>query len=74
MVLIIPKVYLIVPLKPKDNQDKSFKPFIYQIALDEGLSPSSMISDEPIEFEYTDPLGRKQIWKPQNCGGESSKR
>lgn len=57
----------------KRQPGSSFKPFIYQIALDSGYSPSSQISDEPVEFEYTAPNGTKQIWKPQNYRGESSR-
>lgn len=57
----------------KRQPGSSFKPFIYQIALDSGLSPSTQVSDEPIEFAYTDASGNKKIWKPQNYHGESSR-
>lgn len=42
----------------------SFKSFIYQIALDEGLSPASELED--VAREYND--GSNKVWKPKNAG------
>ncbi|WP_407643643.1 transglycosylase domain-containing protein [Campylobacter portucalensis] len=42
----------------------SFKPFIYQIALDSGLSPMSEVADIPREFDD----GSDKIWSPKNYG------
>lgn len=42
----------------------SFKPFIYQIALNEGLSPASELED--VAREYDD--GSKKKWTPKNAG------
>lgn len=39
----------------------SFKPFVYTMALDQGMSPSDTILDSPISF----PSGQGQ-WSPQN--------
>lgn len=57
----------------KRQPGSSFKPFIYQLALDRGNNPADSISDAPVEFEYIDPSGKKQLWKPQNYRGESSR-
>ncbi|MGP1484713.1 MAG: transglycosylase domain-containing protein [Campylobacter sp.] len=43
----------------------SFKPFIYQIALDLGYSPMSKAADIARVFE----TGSKEPWKPKNYGG-----
>lgn len=42
----------------------SFKPFIYQIALDEGYSPMSKIDDSPRSFDD----GKNGQWTPKNYG------
>jgi penicillin-binding protein 1A len=39
----------------------AFKPFIYSAALDNGLTPASVVYDEPIEYQDND-----TIWAPQN--------
>lgn len=57
----------------KRQPGSSFKPFIYQIALDRGHNPADLISDAAIEFEYIDSNGKRQLWKPQNYHGESSR-
>lgn len=43
----------------------SFKPFIYQAALDLGYSPMSKAADIARVFE----TGSKEAWKPKNYGG-----
>lgn len=42
----------------------SFKPFIYQIALDMGYSPMSEVDDSPKSFDD----GKNGEWKPKNYG------
>jgi penicillin-binding protein 1A len=39
----------------------AFKPFVYTMALDQGLSPNDTISDTPISFP-----GSQGLWAPQN--------
>ncbi len=46
----------------------SFKPFIYQIALNSGYSPASKIADISRVYEEDD----KDAWKPKNYGGKLS--
>lgn len=43
----------------------AFKPFVYAAALQAGLSPASMVDDEPVEVA----IGRT-IWQPANYGDE----
>jgi penicillin-binding protein 1A len=43
----------------------SFKPFIYAAALDEGYTPSTIVSDDPISI---DPGGGQPMWSPVNDG------
>jgi len=38
-----------------------FKPLIFAAALDEGLTPASVIVDEPISFQLSN-----SVWRPQN--------
>lgn len=45
----------------------AFKPIIYASALDKGYTPSSIIVDAPIVFEWGD-----QKWKPKNYEGRFS--
>ena len=47
----------------------SFKPFVYATALDNGYTPASVISDEPITI---DPGGGQEAWTPQNYDGKST--
>ncbi len=44
----------------------SFKPFVYTTALDNGYTPSSLISDEDIEIDQGGTLG---VWRPENYDG-----
>jgi penicillin-binding protein 1A len=47
----------------------SFKPFVYATALDNGYTPSSLVSDEDIEIDQGGTLG---IWRPENYDGGNS--
>lgn len=50
----------------------SFKPFLYQIAIDMGYSPMSEVADISRVFEEPKKGGKKdekEIWKPKNFGG-----
>ncbi len=44
----------------------TFKPIVYSLALEQGMSPDSTILDEPISF--TDTLGR--VYEPSNYDGK----
>jgi len=46
----------------------SFKPFIYSSSLEHGLSPATMINDEPISFDAGQTGG--QSWEPKNYDGK----
>ena len=41
----------------------AFKPIIYATALNEGMTPSTLILDAPVVYEQEDPL---KTWKPEN--------
>jgi penicillin-binding protein 1A len=43
----------------------SFKPFIYSAALERGLSPASIVIDEPRAFRD----GANRVWRPKNYDG-----
>ncbi len=43
----------------------SFKPFIYSAALEKGLTPASMIEDEPI-YLSAEETGSGKSWEPKN--------
>ncbi|MFD1623861.1 penicillin-binding protein 1A [Azospirillum griseum] len=45
----------------------SFKPFVYLTALNQGLTPSTLVMDAP--FEYN-PGGGQPIWRPENYSGQ----
>jgi penicillin-binding protein 1A len=47
----------------------SFKPFVYSAALEKGLSPSTVINDEP--FVY-DPGQGGEVWEPKNYDGKNA--
>ncbi len=44
----------------------SFKPIVYSAAMDEGMTPATVVMDSP--FIYEDPITHK-VWKPENYGG-----
>lgn len=53
-------------MQAKRNAGSAFKPIIYAAALDKGLTPATIIEDEPVEY----PDGAGGIWKPQNYDRE----
>ncbi len=46
----------------------SFKPFVYSAALEKGLSPATMVNDEPLFFDGGVTGG--QPWEPKNYDGK----
>ena len=46
----------------------SFKPFIYSAALEQGLTPATIVNDEPLFFDATVTGG--QPWEPKNYDGK----
>ena len=44
----------------------SFKPFIYSAALEQGMTPATLINDAPVVFD--DP-GLEDTWRPENYSG-----
>ncbi len=46
----------------------SFKPFIYAASLEKGLTPGTVISDQP--FELTAEQTGSKAWSPKNYGGQ----
>ena len=46
----------------------SFKPFIYAASLERGLTPGTLISDQP--FELTAEQTGSKPWSPKNYGGQ----
>lgn len=47
----------------------SFKPFIYSAALEQGMTPATVINDAPVVFD--DP-GLEDTWRPENYSGHFS--
>jgi len=47
----------------------SFKPFIYAAALERGLAPTTMISDQPFELTAAQ-TGSGEAWQPRNYGND----
>ena len=45
----------------------NFKPFIYTVALENGMSPATIINDAPIVF---DDASLESVWRPENDGGK----
>jgi penicillin-binding protein 1A len=43
----------------------AFKPLVYASALEQGLTPATVIDDAPIQFEIGE-SGRREIWAPEN--------
>lgn len=46
----------------------SFKPFIYSAGLEQGLTPATIVNDEPLFFDATFTGG--QPWEPKNYDGK----
>lgn len=54
----------------KRQPGSAFKPFVYQVALDNGMSPSSLIPDIPRTYTYTIAKGKEETWNPKNYSNE----
>ena len=48
----------------------AFKPFIYQVALDSGMSPASLVPDIARTYTYAGEGGEEKTWKPKNYKNE----
>ncbi|MGQ0712487.1 MAG: transglycosylase domain-containing protein [Gemmatimonadaceae bacterium] len=57
-------------LAARRQPGSAFKPFVYAAALAAGLSPATMVDDDPVEIAQSD--GR--IWTPANHGDEYNGR
>lgn len=49
----------------------SFKPFVYSAALEKGLTPASIIEDEPFAMTAEE-VGGNKAWEPKNYDGQFS--
>lgn len=54
----------------KRQPGSAFKPFIYQVALDGGMSPASLIPDIARTYTYSGDDGEEKTWKPKNYKNE----
>ncbi len=54
----------------KRQPGSAFKPFIYQVALDSGMSPSSMVPDIARTYTYSGDNGEEKTWQPKNYKNE----
>lgn len=54
----------------KRQPGSAFKPFLYQVALDSGMSPSSMVPDIARTYTYAGDDGEEKTWKPKNYKNE----
>jgi penicillin-binding protein 1A len=54
----------------KRQPGSAFKPFIYQVALDSGMSPASLIPDIARTYTYAGADGSEKEWKPKNYKDE----
>ncbi len=54
----------------KRQPGSAFKPFIYQVALDSGMSPASLIPDIARTYTYAGADGTEKEWKPKNYKDE----
>lgn len=54
----------------KRQPGSAFKPFIYQVALDNGMSPASMVPDIARTYTYAGEDGEEKTWKPKNYKNE----
>lgn len=50
----------------KRQPGSAFKPFIYQVALDSGMSPSSLVPDIARTYTYAGNDGEEKTWQPKN--------
>lgn len=54
----------------KRQPGSAFKPFIYQVALDGGMTPASMVPDIARTYTYAGDDGEEKTWKPKNYKNE----
>ncbi|MDD5159297.1 MAG: PBP1A family penicillin-binding protein [Sulfuricurvum sp.] len=54
----------------KRQPGSAFKPFIYQVALDSGMTPASMVPDIARTYTYAGDDGEEKTWKPKNFKNE----
>lgn len=54
----------------KRQPGSAFKPFLYQVALDSGMSPSSMVPDIARTYTYAGDNGEEKTWTPKNYKNE----
>jgi penicillin-binding protein 1A len=54
----------------KRQPGSAFKPFIYQVALDSGMTPASLIPDIARTYAYKGADGSEKEWKPKNYKDE----
>ncbi|MBV5322082.1 MAG: PBP1A family penicillin-binding protein, partial [Sulfuricurvum sp.] len=54
----------------KRQPGSAFKPFIYQVALDSGMSPSSLVPDIARTYSYSGDDGEEKTWQPKNYKNE----
>jgi penicillin-binding protein 1A len=54
----------------KRQPGSAFKPFLYQVALDSGMSPSSMVPDIARTYTYSGDNGEEKTWTPKNYKNE----
>jgi penicillin-binding protein 1A len=54
----------------KRQPGSAFKPFIYQVALDSGMSPSSLVPDIARTYTYAGDDGEEKSWQPKNYKNE----
>lgn len=52
-------------LQARRQPGSAFKPFVYAAALSTGMTPASMVDDEPVEV-----LNGTNVWAPANYGDE----
>jgi len=54
----------------KRQPGSAFKPFIYQVALDSGMSPASLVPDIARTYTYGGEDGEEKTWQPKNYKNE----
>jgi len=54
----------------KRQPGSAFKPFVYQVALDSGMSPSSLVPDIARTYTYAGDDGEEKTWQPKNYKNE----
>ncbi|MDD2370297.1 MAG: penicillin-binding transpeptidase domain-containing protein, partial [Sulfuricurvum sp.] len=54
----------------KRQPGSAFKPFLYQVALDSGMSPASMVPDIARTYSYAGDDGEEKTWQPKNYKNE----